>query len=203
MLKHLCCDTPTRRARIAWVSFMPGGHISVGLNDKTYVAPRFKGQIFLWNAYNRVRTSYEVPSDPTGCDHVKNPHFTYHPDVWFHLKPSRKKHGGTLFEAIADVPIMLHQDSWVPWILAVSSPIQKLPSGGKRPGRIVTDELVIQSSTENVSIRIEVDFVKPEHCDVREARGWEWAYAWGKVGLRVRMFLTNPQIATLGWVHFH
>lgn len=54
MLKHLCCDTPTRRVRIEWVSFQPKGDISVGLHDKTVIAPKFKGQHFVGSAYNHV-----------------------------------------------------------------------------------------------------------------------------------------------------
>jgi hypothetical protein len=204
MQKHLCCDTLTRRIRVGWISFQPKGDISVGLHDKAYIAPQIKAQHFVWSAYSRSRISYVLPSDPSALEQVKNPHFTYHAmRHWFHLKPSKKKHGDTLFEAIADIPLTLHQDSWMPWIRAVSSPIRRLASGGRRPGRIIVDELTIQSGTEDVSIRIEIDFVTLEYCKEPPSGGWEWAFAWEKVGVRVRLLLTNPQIATLGWFHLH
>lgn len=200
MLKHLCCDTSNRRVRIGWVSFQPNGDISVGLFDTTYIAPQFKARHFIWNAYNRVRIRYVVPSSLDALEPVRNPHFTYHAPIYFHLKPSRKQDGSTLFEAIADVPITLHQDSRMPWIRATSSPLTQLATGGKRDGRIEVEDLVIRSSTEELSIRIELDFIKPEHCNGTND-GWEWSFAWGQVGIRIRMLITHPQVATLAWFH--
>jgi hypothetical protein len=54
MRKQLCCDTPSRRIRVGWVSFQPDGSISFGLNDRAYISPKFKTQSMIWNAYNRV-----------------------------------------------------------------------------------------------------------------------------------------------------
>ena len=49
---------------IAWLSFQPKGSISCGLRDRTYISPRFRDRIGLWNAYNRVEIEYRVPSNP-------------------------------------------------------------------------------------------------------------------------------------------
>jgi hypothetical protein len=204
MLKHLCCDTPVRRVRIGWVSFQPKGDISFGLFDKTYIAPQFKARIFVWNAYNRARIRYLIPSTPDALEAVKNPHFTYHAQrAWFHLKPSRKHDGEALFEAIADIPITLQQNGRMPWIRATSSPMCRLAAGGQRQGRIKPSDLVIRSSTDDLSIAVEVDFIRPDQCEEGASAAWEWSYAWGEVGLRIRMLITHPRSATLGWFHFH
>jgi hypothetical protein len=200
MQKHLCCDTPDRRIRLGWISFQPNGDVSVGLFDKSYIAPQFKGRHFLWNAYNRVRIRYVVPSDPNALEPVKNPHFTYHATSWFHLKPARWQDGDTLFEGIADVPITLAQDTWMPWIRATSSPMCQLKSGGRREGKIEVEDLAIRSSTEFLSVRIEVDFIRPEHCENSDT-GWQWSVAWKNVGIRIRLLITYPQVATLAWFH--
>src|SRR3972149_1021589 len=86
MRKYLVCDVADRRIAIAWLSFQPDNSISFGLNDRTYISPRFRDRIFIWNAYNRICTIYEVPTDPEALEPVERPHFTYHPDVMFHLK---------------------------------------------------------------------------------------------------------------------
>jgi hypothetical protein len=200
MLKHLCCDTPERRIRLGWISLQSNGDVSVGLSDKSYIAPRFKGRHFLWNAYNRVRIRYIVPSDGESLEGVRNPHFTFHTPNWFHLKPSRPRHAEALFEAIADVPLTLMQDARMPWIRATTSPLRQLAGGDRRPSDIAVEDLIARSSTENISIRIEVDLIRPENC--RPANdGWEWSFARENVGVRVSLAITHPQIATLGWFH--
>lgn len=201
MLKHLCCDSPSRRTRFAWVSFQPNGDISVGMFDKTYIAPQFKARHFVWSAYNRRRISYVVPSDPGALEPVRNPHFTYHAQQsWFHLKPSKKQDGQSLFEAIADVPLALQQRSYMPWIRATTSPISQMPSGGKRSGPIPADELVMRTSMEQLSVKLAIDFVRPNSCSDVGA-GWDWSYTWEAVGLRISTSITHPQIATLAWFH--
>jgi len=203
MRKQLCCNTPSRRVQIGWISFQPDGAISFGLNDKTYIAPQFKGQHFVWNAYNRIEIAYIVPSDPLALERVPNPHFTYHPDAWFHLKPTNKKDGDSLFEAIADVPIVLSQQSEMPWIRAVTSPISGLRSSGRRSDTIDVEDLVICTLVENVSVRMEIDFIRPENCSTPTQSGNEWKFAWHKVGIRILLRSTQAHIATLSWFHFY
>src|SRR5262249_17570290 len=126
MRKQICCDTPERRVRIAWVSFQPDGSISFGLNDRTYISPKFRARHFVWNAYNRVRIHYEVPSDQSSLEAVQNPYFTFHPAVWFHLKADGPRGDEALFEAIADVALVLQQKSEMPWLRSVSGRVASL-----------------------------------------------------------------------------
>ncbi len=121
--------------RIGWVSLQPNGSVSVGLNDKTFVSPDFKAKNFLWNAYNRETLHYLVTSDAKTLTAVRNPHLTFHPPHWFHLKANG---GKTLFEGIGDLPIMLEQDGVVPWVRFVSRSIADLSGAGlpRKPDRV-------------------------------------------------------------------
>jgi hypothetical protein len=91
MLKHLTCQAPNRFIRLAWLSLPPNGDVSFGLNDKTYISPRFKGRNYVWSAFNRVTAEYEVASDPNTLEPVKNPHFTFHQPGYFHLKSDKDR----------------------------------------------------------------------------------------------------------------
>lgn len=190
---------------VGWVSFQPDGSISVGLKDRAYVSPKLRERQFLWNAYNRLTIEYVVPSDPKSLLPVQNPHFTFHPDVMFHLKSNvdRKRKDESIFEGIADVGIVLQQQGEMPWIRATSAPLDELsPSGPPRNDVSETAELATHAPIfmPRSSTRIEIDFIKPG--DVVECRDEStWEFAWQKVGLRIKVGHVAPQIATLSWFH--
>jgi len=202
MRKQICCDTPERRVRIAWVSFQPDGSISFGLNDRTYISPKFRARHFVWNAYNRVRIHYEVPSDQSSLEAVQNPYFTFHPAVWFHLKAGGPRGDEALFEAIADVALVLQQKSEMPWLRSVSGRVASLPTARARSGEMPVDELSINGPSENVSVSMALDFVKPQAGQGMEHMS-RWYLRWQNVAIRLSLMFTYPQIATLSWFHFH
>jgi hypothetical protein len=194
-----------RVVNAGWMSFQPDGSVSFGLSDRTYVSPRFRERRFLWNVYNRVTVEYVVPSEPSTLLQVQNPHFTFHPDVMFHLKSNKDKKAEdeAIFEGIADVGIVLQQQGEMPWIRATSAPFDQLTETGRlRAPAIETEDLMTEAPVvmNTASMKMEVDFVRPEAVvEHREAMTWE--YAWGKVGLRIRTGFVAPQIATLSWFH--
>jgi len=190
---------------VGWVSFQPDGSISFGLKDRAYVSPRFRERQFIWNAYNRVTIEYVVPSNPAALLPVQNPHFTFHPDVMFHLKSNadRKAKDEAIFDGIADVGIVLEQQGEMPWIRATSAPLSTLkPSAESRNDGIETSDLgtTAPAIMSDCSTRMEVDFIRP--VDVVEHRDNSTSeFSWGKVGLRVRVGHIAPQVATLAWFH--
>jgi hypothetical protein len=197
--QQLCCDTPARRIRLGWLSFQPDGAISFGLNDRTYISPKFKAQHFVWSAFNRIGIQYEVQSDPAALEPVRNPHFTFHPPHWFHLKSDGD---GALFEAIADVPLALHQDSEMPWLRAVSTPLRQLPTGGRRRDSFSEEEIGIALPHEELSVCIELDLVRAGKIRVTSGPA-QWFTPWHGVAIRATLRPAAAQIATLSWFHFH
>ena len=136
MLKSLCCDTPKRRVRIGWLSFQKDGDISFGLCDNTYIAPKFEAAIGIWNVFNRRKTTFEVVSNPSAAECVVNPHLTWHAPHYFHFKSQGQRAQEASFWGIADVPMMLRQDSEVKWIRATSGIVAGLKTAvGSMRGR--------------------------------------------------------------------
>jgi hypothetical protein len=199
MRKQLCCETPSRIINLGWLSLQPDNSISFGLNDRTFIASKFKERRFVWNAYNRQRYRYQVVTSNDAVEPVRNPHFTYHPDAWFHLKENIPDADGAVFEAIADLPIVLQQDAEMPWIRAYSGNIAALSNAGRRSNEQI-DLLKLSIPSETASVCMQIDFVRPDAGFDLEHNS-RWFFSWGKVGLRVSMSFTAPRLATLTWFH--
>ena len=202
MLKSLCCDTPKRRIRLGWLSFQKNGDISFGLCDNAYIAPVFQAQIGIWNAYNRVRIYFEIVSDPTAAERVINPHLTWHAPNYFHFKRHDQRREDASFWGIADIPLMLEQQTEVKWIKATSGTLRGLKTAGQLRGRFASEDLTISVSTEDVSVGLSIDFVRPNIAKVFDHRSC-WHFTWHDIGIRLSMSYTLPQFPTVAWAHYH
>jgi hypothetical protein len=187
---------------LGWLSFQPNGDISFGLCDRTYVSLKFEARIGVWSAYNRVRTRFEVVSDPSAADKVTNPHLTYHAPDYFHFKSRGQRVEEAPFWGIADVPITLQQQHELKWIRAVSAPLSTLRSAGLLRGRFDSQDLVISAPTESVSVRMSIDFIRP-NVGQQFSHASLWYVTWKDVGVRLGMAFTFPQFATMAWAHYH
>jgi len=202
LIKQLVCQTPNRRVNLGWISFQPDGSISFGLNDKTYISPKFKVIIGVWSAYNRVKVRYRVPSDPAALEAVHNPHFTYHPPAFFRLKEHNSSNDDALFFAVADLEFTLRQESKMPWLRATSAPITTLGSQKLRSGATRPHELVIDIPDERLSVNMELDFLHTGGPSFQDANS-TWHIAWSGAILRTSMSFTYPRTAELSWFHFY
>ena len=125
-------------------------------------------------------------------DAITNPHFTYHPIGLFHLRADRSDE---IFRGIADVPIVLEQDGRMPWIRATSAPINGLTYGASRNDSIEVEEWIVPA-TDNVSVIVEVDFIRPSEVGLFDDFSRK-SVIWHDVGIRVTTALALPQVATL------
>lgn len=182
---------------MAWISLQPDGAISVGLNDRTFVSPTFRARNFVWNFYNRVTLEYLVPHSPEALEPVPNPHMTFHPPIYFHLRANGKDE---LFAGIAEPRLMLQADETVPWLRFVSKPISELSQAStpRSPDK-TTVETIIVSDTK-CSVGLGIDFVRPEHVESR-ALLWSHYLACGEHRIHAFAELLPPQIPTLNWYH--
>lgn len=202
VIRQICAQTPTRKVNLGWVSFQTDGSISFGLNDRTFISPAFRGRHMLWNVYNRVRIHYEVQTDTGALEPITNPHFTFHPIACFHLKAQGAPADEDLFQGFADMSIMLMQQERMPWIRATSATITQLPTAGIRNRNIPVEELCISVPTENLSVRMALDLVRPGAVD-RQNHMSSWSFVWQNFGLQIDLSFTYPQISTLSWFHFY
>ena len=180
------------------MSLQPDQSISFGLSDKTFISPKFKIVSDVWNAYNRVGIEFLVASETNSLERVVNPHFTYHPALQFHLKD--RLANNTLFRGIADVGIVLEQQGMMPWIRAISAPIGKLKHGDIHSNSHNVEEWTTNAPSEDVSVGISLNFIKPENATVQKESG-RWFVVWGSVALQCEVSICEPQIPTLSWFY--
>ncbi len=184
--------------RIGWISLQPGGSVSVGLNDRAFVSPDFKAQNFVWSAFNRETIHYLVPTARDSLRGIRNPHLTFHPPHWFHL---RETGGKRLFEGIGDLKLMLEQDGTVPWVRFVSKQVSKLGAVARprKPER--TRIITVRTETEECSVGLGVDFVRTDVAPLADGLLSSELVDCTEFKLHVSTVKLPVQIATLSWYH--
>jgi hypothetical protein len=182
---------------IGWISLQPDGAVSVGLADRTFITPRFHARQFVWNAYNRVSLQYLVPHSPEELRAVVNPHLTFHPPIYFHLRANGDEE---LFAGIAEVEIILAQDGFVPWVRFTSRLVAEIPvtAPPRDPARTTMLSVPVQSA--DVSVGLAVDFVRPG-VDESGGAAVEQYIDCGQNRLHVRCDILAAQAPTLAWYH--
>lgn len=193
----IAATTADSEHRIAWISESANDSLSIGLADRAFVSPRFHARHFLWNAYNRVTLHYLVPGDTNDLLPVLNPHLTFHPPIYFHLRANDDEE---LFAGIADVNIMLDQDGEVPWIRFVSRPVREMRKAGSSRNSSNTTTIRIPVQSSDVSIGIGVDIIRPGG-SAATPKLVDHFMDYG--GYRYHIFceLCRPQPPTLSWYH--
>ena len=182
---------------IAWVSLQPDGSISVGLADRAFISPQFHARQSVWNAYNRVTVQYLVPHSPNELATVTNPHLTFHPPIYFHL---RANNDVELFAGIAEVEIMLSQDGRVPWIRFASKPVRDIPLAQPPRDPDRTRVLHVPLVSPDASVGLSVDFVRP--AEDRPSGGLIDEFVdCGQNRLHISCEARAAQQASLAWYH--
>jgi hypothetical protein len=197
MVISINAHTSGHEHTIAWISLQPDGSISVGLADRAFISPRFHARQFVWNAYNRVTVQYLVPHSPNELVAVVNPHLTFHPPVYFHL---RANHNDELFAGIAEVEIMLLQDERVPWIRFASKPVRDIPFAQPPRDPDRTRVVVVPLASADISVGLSIDFVRPAEDRVSGSLIDEFVDC-GRNRLHISCEARPAQQATLAWYH--
>jgi hypothetical protein len=182
---------------IGWINLRPDGSIAVGLRDRAFVSRRFHSNLDLFNADNRITLAYLVPDAPDALRAVANPHLTFHPPIYFHLRAPKDE---MQFEGIAEIELMLADHDSVPWVRFVSRPVQDLPiSGGSREPDD-TEAVNVPVGSEPCSIGLAVDFVRRGSAEP-SGRLLDRFADCSEVRIRVSCEVLPPQEATLAWIH--
>jgi hypothetical protein len=198
MRKQIVCDVNGRILNVAWLSFQPDGAVSFGLNDRTFVSPRLRARIGLFNAYNRVSAEFTVRPTAAGLDPIQNPHFTYHPTALFHLTADKDEE---VFSGTADTTVIFSQQPELQWIRAISKRVGDLNVAGTRSDSIDTEAWVIPSDTSDISIRIAVDLMKPAPLATDNSVAMVKLVIWKEVMVRIAIDTIPAACPTLSWFH--
>lgn len=180
------------------VSHQPDGSVSVGLSDKTFVTPQFSNRNFVWNADNRQTLEFLVANNSDSLQLIRNPHLTFHPPNYFHLRENGKDE---LWAGIADVAIMLEQDGRVPWVRFVSKQFSELKLASTPRDLSKTIIRKIEIENPDVSVCLAIDFLHKKGVDPPEWVSKNLQGATGGVEIDINAFSTKPQISTLVWFH--
>jgi hypothetical protein len=115
----------------------------------------------------------------------------------------RANNDEVLFDGLCDTSIVLEQQSELPWIRAVSNPIHTLSAAGTRNDQIPVEKLMIEVDSDQASIGVAIDLVKPSSCETEmhsPARVMR-CVGWHDIAVRIAMEAKPAQMATLGWFH--
>jgi hypothetical protein len=126
---------------------------------------------------------------------IRNPHFTFHPSAYYHLRANGEEE---LFSGLLMVDLVVQAEGRLPWIRAVSSAVAELKSyRGARPGQNV-EIFQLPVPSEGCSVELALDFVTP---GPSKNSAQNFRVEWGGRAIEVSARHVNPQSPTLWWHH--
>ena len=182
---------------IGWMSFQPDGAISVGLTDRIFISPKFRARNFVWNFYNRISLEYLVAHSPEALEPINNPHLTFHPPIYFHLRANSQEE---LFAGLAEPRLMLLQDYCVPWIRFISRPVREIGEAKQPRDSEKSSIAKILLPTTECSIGLGVDFIRATQTESSELL-FSRCVDWKEHRVHIFCEILPVQISTLSWYH--
>jgi hypothetical protein len=157
---------------VAWISIADSGDVSVGLKDKNVVMASPGGE----RAGSR------------------NPHFTFHPPMYHHLRTNREPE---LLAGLMDVGLMLAEKGLVPWVRLVSRPYGALKPFGETRGKTAVLRFAVPNN--QASLLIELDFVRTIPANIEPQYMYTEVAAELALRVAVQSCPPSPASMTLLW----
>ena len=178
-----------------WCGFAADGSISIGFSDRSFIVPGFAEELYLGDRAHRSEIDL---TQRHGVEAITNPHFTFHPPGYVHLRANNQEE---LFAGVLMVDMIVNQDGHFPWVRFVSSPVHELSLyRGGREGE--GDELLmISASSSQQSIEMAVDIVKPGVRLGEENVIFETTIRWAGRDVRLRAKARDGTPSTFQWNH--
>ncbi len=180
---------------IIWVSLQDDKSISIGMSDRSFAIPGFVSQVEVDGEIHQSHVNFEGVLKK---DSITNPHFTFHPPMYVHLRANNKEE---LFAGVLGVDFIVEAEGRMPWIRFVSSPIKGL----KRLTQIRDDKeieiirLIVPSN--EISLGIGIDFVKYQDLPIASNRNDGHYINWHERRLHVFAQVLPAQKSTVQWNH--
>lgn len=176
----------------AWISLLDDGSISVGLSDRLFTVPALASEVAINGVVHRRTKDLKTVH---GEQAVQNPHFTFHPSAYYHLRANGEEE---LFSGLLMVDLVVQEEGRLPWIRAVSNVVTELkPYQSGRSGQ--SSEIIrVLLPNEKCSVELAVDFVAPaSHTSTTR----HFRVEWGGRAIEVSAKHVNAQKPTLWWHH--
>jgi hypothetical protein len=181
----------TKRA-FAWLRLLDDGSISVGLSDRLFTVPALASEVMINSVVHRQTKDLKTVHSEQA---VQNPHFTFHPSAYYHLRANGEEE---LFSGLLMVDLVVQEEGRLPWIRAVSNVVTELkPYQSARSGQ--SSEIIrLPLPNEKRSVELAVDFVAPAtNADTAK----NFRVEWGGRAIEVSARHVTPQKPTLWWHH--
>ena len=104
----------------AWVSLLDDGAVSVGFLDKTFRVPALASKVEVDGVVHRQTVDLKSIH---GNEAISNPHFTFHPSAYYHLRANGE---AELFSGLLMVDLVVQNEGVLPWIRVISNPVASL-----------------------------------------------------------------------------
>lgn len=91
-----------------WASLQDDGSISIGFSDRSFLVPGLAGELVLDDTVHRSHVDLVASH---GNEAVTNPHFTFHPPGYVHLRANGHDE---LFAGLLMIDLMVEQDGRFP-----------------------------------------------------------------------------------------
>ncbi len=191
----LIADNKGDLTSIIWISLQDDGSISIGMSDRTFVVPGFTSEIEIDGTLHQSHVNFEGKLKK---EEVTNPHFTFHPPMYVHLRANK---GSELFAGVLGVDFIVEAEGRMPWIRFVSSPIKEL-----KPFVQVRDDKDIEIvrllvPSNDISLGIGIDFVSKPTSSAENQPNYEYFINWHGRTLHVFARVLPAQKSTVQWNH--
>lgn len=175
---------------LVYISFLPDGDVSIGLNDKTFrVLPRLRvGGDGLDTGAEAIDLEAQC-----GVSELVNPHYSLHGN-YFHLKTSKV---AVLYEGVVWTRPFPGSDV-SPWIRLRTNPIStRQKFAGTQRGKSA-QVMLLAEPPEDCSVEFHFGFASDGTHVIEAGRQITRTFAWGNIFLRVTAMQVPPTNSAIG-----
>lgn len=187
---RVCIPYEGLKKSLIYISFLPDGGVSIGLNDKTFrVLPRLRvGGDSLDSRDEVIDLEREC-----GVSELVNPHYSLH-NGYFHLKSSK---GTVLYRGLVwTKPFPGEEIS--PWIRLRTNPISTLKEFSRAQNGNSAHVILLEEPPDDCSVQFHFDFASDGSNVVTGGKQIANTFAWSDFFLRVTALQLPPTNSALG-----
>jgi hypothetical protein len=180
---------------LVWLSLQDDESISVGFSDRAFMVPGFVEELVV---DGQVHPNVVDLQAHLGVQALTNPHFTFHPPGYVHLRANNQDE---LFAGLLMIDMIVEQEGRFPWVRFLSSPVKELsPFRGVRdPTK--TEFVRFLAPSDDCSIELGIDFVHAKQEIKAKASGFDFLTEWKGRTLRLFAHHQLGRKGTFCWNH--